>query len=383
MIATIAIFLSILVYEIIIILAYKKIDPQTKLVPPTISKYINDIVKTNDVRSTIEILKDLNEKKIEVYPNIMPKNYIRNDGLAYKKSRIFPLGGISNMTTILPNELGFYPLIKNDRYGFKNDDKNYQKKIDIAIIGDSYAESCCVKKENSVVSNLIRANYNSLTFGMSGNGPLINLGVLKEYAKAYKPKVVLWFHCSNDIYNLIFELQSKTLNKYIDDPNFSQNLIDIQGDIDDVLHNYLDTFTISKAKEKDNIFFDNIIDYDEEKIKEKFYNIIKLAKNEVNNWGGKFYFVYIPRFIIDEDANKNNRYLLYDDNTYRNKEILINNYNFLNKTVDLLDIEIIDFKKKVFDEFYFPKRLIPSNGGHYNEKGYNELSKLIIKAIIE
>ena len=116
---------------------------------------------------------------------------------------------------------------------------------------------------------------------------------------------------------------------------------------------------------------------DEEKIKEKFYNIIKLAKNEVNNWE---WVADVYRPIIDEDANDFN---YYRGNVFSENVILINNYNFLNKTVDLLDIEIIDFKKKVFDEFYFPKRLIPSNGGHYNEKGYNELSKLIIKAIIE
>ena len=49
----------------------------------------------------------------------------------------------------------------------------------------------------------------------------------------------------------------------------------------------------------------------------------------------------------------------------------------------MLDIEIIDYKKEVFDEFYFPKKLILSNGGYYIKKGYNELSKLIIKSIIE
>ena len=48
-----------------------------------------------------------------------------------------PLGSISNYFTLFHNENGYYPVYKNDRFGFNNDDKLYDDEIDAVLIGDS------------------------------------------------------------------------------------------------------------------------------------------------------------------------------------------------------------------------------------------------------
>ena len=56
------------------------------------------------------------------------------------------------------NELGFYPIINTDKYGFHNPKGVYTiSKIDIALIGDSFSEGYSVRSENNI------AEYNSKT----------------------------------------------------------------------------------------------------------------------------------------------------------------------------------------------------------------------------
>ena len=57
---------------------------------------------------------------INAYPNYIPSLRRESNGFNTSKGRIYPLGGISNITTILGNESGYYPIIKTDEYGFNN-----------------------------------------------------------------------------------------------------------------------------------------------------------------------------------------------------------------------------------------------------------------------
>ena len=66
------------------------------------------------------MLDDLNDSGVKAYPNIFPFLFISTNGLTAKKGRIIPLGGISNITTILGNESGYWPIIETDEHGFNN-----------------------------------------------------------------------------------------------------------------------------------------------------------------------------------------------------------------------------------------------------------------------
>ena len=73
--------------------------------------------------------------------------------------------------------------------------------LDIAVIGDSFAQGACVPSARNAVA-LIRKSYpNILNLGSGGNGPLLELASLKEFAAPLKPRIVLWFYFENDLDN--------------------------------------------------------------------------------------------------------------------------------------------------------------------------------------
>ena len=83
-----------------------------------------------DTRTAKEVLKDLNDSGIESYPNFFPKLLINSNGFKTKNGRIYPLGMISNITTILGSESGYYPIIETDEYGFNNTKIFVARRID-------------------------------------------------------------------------------------------------------------------------------------------------------------------------------------------------------------------------------------------------------------
>ena len=70
----------------------------------------------------------------------------------------------------------------------------YIKKIDLMIIGDSFAEGLPFDNSDSI-SGLFnkKTNINSINYGVASIGPLDALGVLKEYGKNFKPSNVFFF----------------------------------------------------------------------------------------------------------------------------------------------------------------------------------------------
>ena len=42
--------------------------------------------------------------------------------------------GISNIYTVMNNELGFYPTYKTDKFGFNNSNTNYENEIEYLLI---------------------------------------------------------------------------------------------------------------------------------------------------------------------------------------------------------------------------------------------------------
>ena len=124
---------------------------------------------------------------------------------------IYTLGGISNITTIFDNENGYYPIIETDEYGFNNPKGLFAKGgVDIMLIGDSFAEGACVKPDETIASILRKSGFKTISLGKGGNGPLIELATLKEYAEPIEPKVVLWLHYAHDFDDLKEELFSHT-----------------------------------------------------------------------------------------------------------------------------------------------------------------------------
>jgi len=357
-----------------------------------------EISKKNNVlfdkRSKLELYKDLIKNGDIVVPNIPPDDVYIN----YNYNKILPISGISNTKTILCNESGEYAIFNSDRFGFRNDNSIWEKnEIDLVILGDSHVQGSCVNDGNTIQEFMMKHSlFTVLSLGYSGHGPLLQLAALKEYAELKKPKKIIWFfNEGNDIGNLIYELKNPILKKY-KNTNFKQNLALQQNLINSELKSLIKkTIEDKSVKKKDfkNInlangfiyffkltetrnYISDYLPFNFALVKYKYHNetnalqeymkILSIAQSEVKKWGGKVYFVYLPHTNHYFGKNK----YLYSLRLSQKliKKIKENNMNF------------IDLKQGVIDIYPNPKDLYPLQiPGHLNEKGYELISKYILK----
>ena len=156
---------------------------------------------------------------------IMPYTYWSMIIGSLSLAGIFPLSGLSYGKSVYCNENGNWSVLPNDIYGFNNPPEIYNKKIDVVILGDSFARGACLKIENSTAGYIRNyTNFNTTALA-NGGGPLIELATFIEYAAKIKPKYVFWFfYEGNDHENLLEEKNIPILMKYLDS-NYEQNLI--------------------------------------------------------------------------------------------------------------------------------------------------------------
>lgn len=142
---------------------------------------------------------------------------------------LIPLSGISNSKSILcsydnnDSKLSFYSY-QSDKYGFNN--PNNDINFDIAVIGDSYVHGLCVEPNFNLVNQIIKSNYQVKNLGMSANGPLLEYATYREYADEFNFQKLIWvLNPDNDFYDFSNELNDTTLNRYLEDSNYKQQLI--------------------------------------------------------------------------------------------------------------------------------------------------------------
>ncbi|MGV7221693.1 MAG: SGNH/GDSL hydrolase family protein [Nitrospinales bacterium] len=333
-----------------------------------------------DTRSYMEVIQGLRDEGVNAYPNARPDQYIESNGLKGEAGNIYPLGGISNITTAFHNEGGFYPIIELDEYGFNNPKwTNKKSEVDLVLIGDSFTEGYSVHPNENISAVLRQSDFNVISLGKSGNGPLLEYATLREYAEPIKPKIVVWIYFNNDPSNLLREMQSPLLMQYLYDDNFSQNLMSRQMEIDkiyrkDVNQKWAESnlegegernyprslFRIIKLYNLRMFFDRDVLDIEPNFPIPIFKPIMAKAKKLVSGWGGKFYFVYLPspRESQGNKISELNKYVL--------------------DTVDRLDISVIDIHQGVFSSHADPMSLFPLRmQSHYNAEGYRLVAEAI------
>ena len=363
-------FFSFIIYKISI---EKRLYPYPKKV---IEEYKKKTGKEFDNRPRFKVYEDFLEDKTEVTVSIPPESFLINKN--YKiENNIFPLSGISDTLTINCNENGYYSKYRSDRYGFNNPDEEWDKEnIEYLLLGDSFVHGFCVNRPNDIASVLRElSNKSVLNLGYGGNGPLIQYAVLKEYIKP-NVKNIIWFYFEgNDINNLRNEFNSKILNEYLDDYNFTQNLKQNQKDINFTVNNYLDYHynkiirlylslkeIISSLIKKE---INNETKKDKRELIRYFSDILNLAKKVSIENDSKLFFVYLPEI-----------------SRYKNQDYENNLYMEIKKVVEESGIPFIDIDKKVFKKEDEPLRLFPfKTFNHYTIEGYNKISKSIFKFI--
>src|SRR5215475_7473958 len=312
-----------------------------------------------DTRDKIEILGELRQGGVDAVP-MVSKWLDKNDDLwnwqpdgsiqsavNIAGEEVIPLGSVANSLTVLCNESGQWITYPSDEHGFSNPKGIWQLgSLDIAALGDSFAQGYCVPADKSFVA-LIRQRFAAtLNLGIAGNGPLLELATLKEFLPSFKPRHVLWFYCEgNDLTGLQIEKKVSLLMRYLKG-DFNQGLVGRQHDIDQALIDFIarrTTRTMNKPPQpppqRQNWISHRVSDLvgiiKLDSLRQKlglvqgrtsqeaaelsdldgptmdlFRQILMEAKSCVNAWGGTLDFVYLPsssRYFGSADAQVNMR----------------------------------------------------------------------------
>ncbi len=349
-----------------------------------------------DIRTQIEVIEGFTSQGVDVVPSTVPSNYINPSNytnslssLSFKKN--LPLSGVSNSMTIGANESGKRTIYHSDRYGFNNPDGEWDSlQVKWLLTGDSFTHGKTVQLGEGITEQIRSiTDQSAINLGMAGNGPLIELAALKEYAESLSPKNVLWVYFEgNDLSeDLPFEKENSLLMQYLHN-NFSQNLKNRQEEIDVKITQYITQAKAkakvkarararARAKAKDVSFMRlqrirSLINIDGGRdviLDPLFSTILIKAKERVEAWGGRLYFVYLPEF---------RRYkIITNHDQFKKKSEVIN-------LVKAINIPVIDIHQEVFTKHPDPLALFPFRlYGHYNADGYAEVAKAIVKDVEE
>lgn len=353
-----------------------------------------------DQRTKAQLLQDLRASGTAAYPHVSPSllPVIVPTDSSSTGPPLFPLAGVSGVITVLSNENGEYSIYESDEHGFNNPKGLYRRRLDVTVLGDSYTQGAAVPPGEDLVSVIRKVYPQTLNFGMSGGGPLLELAVFREYVEPLQPRRVLWIYDEgSDLIDLRREMANQLLVAYLD-PLHRNGLIHRQRAIDDLLRQWIDTEISRESsaewrqvarKLRDTlllyrlrgslglVFGRNEPPSPGDLLKE----ILSLANRSTSQWGGKFYFVYLAnvRRVLasaGDPALPGDRELFVRRDPLRREEVL--------RIVRELNITIIDTYPNLL-RHHDPRELLPFRGGppiqHYNAEGYDLIAQTILSSI--
>jgi len=353
-----------------------------------------------DTRDRLEVIADFRKRGTQAVPAIHPAWFLRQgeetvtvkSPISIAGVELQPLGGIANKVTVLCNENGPWVTYQSDKYGFHNPPGIWRSsRLEIAAVGDSFTQGHCASSDKNFVA-LIRQQYPAtLNLAMGGNGPLLELATIKEYLRAAKPNVVLWFYYEgNDLTDLQIEKRSKLLRRYLGE-DFSQGLLGRQDDIDRALTNQIakrevdnqikrgetisklvDAITLPTLRQKLGLVYgvnaQERADF-EGPIMHDFLEILLKAKTIVDAWRGILYFVYLPSWSS------------YAQSPHFSETLAIKKRAEVLYIVSSLGIPVIDVYP-AFQAQSDPLSLFPFRQfGHYNEKGHRLVAREVLRKL--
>lgn len=340
-----------------------------------------------DERTKLQVIQGMRDKGVDAKPSVKPYFFIKTNGVEGIES-LYPFGGVSKKITVNCNESGTRMIYASDRYGFNNPDFEWNSpQTKWVLTGDSYTQGACVNPGEEIAGQIRSITGNSLiNLGSGGNGPLIELAVLKEYAESRRPEIVLWIYSeSNDLTgDLQNEKSSPLLMSYLR-PGFTQNLIQRQTEIDSRLEKYIAEEEVKERKNTEakalgwntEIFrlfnlrkrfkFDVVASTDVD-VDPLFKEILKKARDRVKAWGGMLYFVYLPEYSRYSTSVSNH-------DLYRKRSEVIG-------VAEGLAIPVIDIHKEIFAKHQDQLSLFPFRmSGHYTAEAYSEVARAIVSRV--
>jgi len=334
----------------------------------------------------------MRQRGARAYPFLQPDTFVDSarSGLKTDSGAVIPLSGIPDALTILCNESGTTIGYRSDELGFRNPQHQWESTgPEVVLIGDSFAHGFCRSEDETIAGMLRRQGIRVVNAGLTGTGPLAQLGVLREYVSPIKPLHVFWlFYEGNDLIDLVSERETK-LAGYLDS-SFTQNLRARSAGIatiekayaDSVLHSYRAPGFVSKAR--GFITLRNLRTAtglyrgvrqprarDESNEVVLLRKILTEANREAAGWGGQLHLVYLPeRRRFDT----------------RTRPVTGENHSPVKVERDVLsiakelNIPVVN-AATAFARDAQPSSLWNARRYHYNTKGYALIADLIEQAL--
>jgi hypothetical protein len=377
-----------------------------------------------DTRRAINVIHDLREQGIDAGPSIYPQELLLTTSDGTVKSavsldgvEVLPLASISRRTTVVCNEAGEFLVHETDEHGFNNPPGLWGSgETDVVAVGDSFVQGFCVPPDRTFIAEIRKRYPKTLSLGMGGNGPLVMLASIKEYAEILRPKVLLWFYFEgNDLADLETEKKNALLLRYLND-DFRQGLQQRQAEIDRALGNYVEPLirktelrrkleevaglvrgfefqpnaivariklsqlrtrlglimaessqpaAVAGAVGADTMVYGKTRSVWAKEQLTLFRDILLEAKRSTEQWGGRLYFIYLPAWTA---------YAPVDGGLNPERDGVLD-------SVMTAGIPVIDIHE-VFQAHPDPLSLFPfRRAHHYNEEGQRLVAQRTLEAI--
>ena len=328
-----------------------------------------------------------------IFPNL--GSLITNDGLTNiinNNSQII-FGDVPNSKIILCNEDGEYVFFKSDKFGFRNNNKNYDnqnfKNGQMPIlIGDSFGLGVCIE-DKIYLKNI---NDKILNLSVSGSGPISQIALINEYLIKFKTNKIIWlYYEGNDFLDLEIEMKNSIFKKYLNSSdkwptyNYFQNINNTNKFLVNYIENLKKTKIIEGSSFKEikygkdfslnrlikltavrNIFrnYKNRNNYGQSKKLNTYLNSFNELNKLLLNKNIEVNFIFLPSYktIARGEISQSIKDL---------KKILKTNFK---------NIEIYNFDEHIIKNF--PKEKIYINPrSHFSQDAYKELYTFIEKII--
>ncbi|HZJ00085.1 MAG TPA: hypothetical protein VFD22_05450 [Gemmatimonadaceae bacterium] len=331
----------------------------------------------------------MRNRNIVAFPYLQPDTFIdsASNGLKLNDTAtVIPLSGIPKAMTVLCNESGTTIGYRSDSLGFRNPQGIWDpKRLDAVVIGDSFAHGFCRTESETITGMLRSGGIRAANTGLTGAGPLAELGVIREYVSAVKPRDVYWlFYEGNDLIDLVSERET-TLSKYLD-PKFSQHLSANAAMIAQTEKRYADSLLNQykppsfAARARGFLTLRNLRTAtglyrgvkqpamrDESREVALLREVLSVANHEVKSWGGRLHLVYLP-----ERRRFDSRTRAVTGENHRPDDVEKAVFSI---TTDL-DIPVLNAAAE-FARQDDPTSLWNARRYHYNAKGYRIVAGLI------
>ena len=285
---------------------------------------------------------------------------------------------------------GDWRVYETDEHGFFNPPGLWGRpSVTLAAVGDSFTAGTCVPSESSMVAGLRRRFPDAMNLGMPGNGPLLMLGVVREYLPALRPRQVLWCHyAGNDLLDLRREMSHPLLRRYLED-GFRQGLLPKQDVIDRALDVYLERYlrparpmgprlgryagdglALREVRSRIGLVFadpsDSVPTEEEYAL---FAAVLQRVQQTVAGWGGQVRFVYLPADQPRWHPARAAEVALIARARARTLAV-----------ARRLSIPVIDVEA-AFEREPEPDALYACPGCHYSPRGYALAARVVLEAL--